>query len=79
MKTVLTLIFALVISATAMANVPNKKEVKVKTISFGVELKMDIKKSDVKENQVARLYMYKNARIKKALNFKTKANRAKMA
>lgn len=31
------------------------------------------------ENEVARLYKFKNSRIKKALAFKTKRNKAKMA
>ncbi|NKI32666.1 hypothetical protein [Croceivirga thetidis] len=78
MKAILTLIFGILISTSAMANTP-AKEVKVSTISYGVELNIDIKKSDVKETEVARLYMYKNARVKKALSFKTKANKAKMA
>lgn len=78
MKAILTLIFGIFISTSAMATIP-AKEVKVKTISYGVELNIDIKKADVKETEVARLYKYKNARVKKALSFKTKANRAKMA
>jgi hypothetical protein len=30
-------------------------------------------------NEVARLYKYKNSRVKKALSFTTKKNKAKMA
>lgn len=78
MKTILTLIFGILISTAAMANTP-AKEVKVETLTFGVELNIDIKKTDVKETEVARLYMYKNSRVKKALAFKTKASKAKMA
>ena len=78
MKIVLTLIFGILISTAAMANTP-AKAVKVETFSYGVELNIDIKKTDAKILEVARLYFYKNSRVKKALAFRTKANKSKMA
>ena len=56
-----------------------KKEVKVETKNFGVELNITIKKEDVKSTQITRVYMNKNYRVKKALNFTTKRNKSKIA
>lgn len=75
MKAVLTLIFIIFLGTAAMAQTP-AKEVKVETKIASVELNIKIKKT---EKQVARLYMFKNFRIKKALNFKTKRNNSKLA
>ncbi len=73
MKAIITLLFILSVGITAQAkdikNSLNKevtKEVKVK------ELKLE------KENNVARLYKYKNYRVIKALSFATKKNKAKL-
>jgi hypothetical protein len=41
--------------------------------------KKEIVTATVKETSVARLYRFKNSRIKKELNFKTKRNTAKLA
>jgi hypothetical protein len=78
MKAILTFVFFIFITTTAMANT-GAKQVKVETISYGVELRITIEESDVKQTQVARLYKRKNSRIKKALKFTTKRNKAKMA
>lgn len=78
MKAILTFIFFIFITTTAMANTANK-EVKVETISYSVELNITIEKADIEKTEVARLYKFKNSRIKKALKFTTKANKAKMA
>lgn len=78
MKTIVTLTFTLLLSFAAFGQ-SAKKEVKVTTITKGIVLNIDIKKSDVQSTEVARLYMYKNARVKKALNFSTRARKAKMA
>ncbi len=78
MKAVLTFVFFIFITTTAMAN-NSAKEVKVETLSYGVELHIKIEKAEVQKNEVARLYMFKNARVKKALKFTTKANKSKMA
>ena len=76
MKAILTFVFFIFISTTAMANT---KAVKVETIAKGVNLEITIATKKVQPTQVARLYKFKNARVKKALKFATKANRAKMA
>ena len=72
MKTLITLIFVLFIGVAAQAK-DTASEVKVKTVE------MSVVTSTTKENTVARVYMFKNSRIKKALSFKTKRNRAKLA
>ena len=71
MKTLLTIIFIFFISFAAQAQ-ENTAEVKVETA------KKEIVTETVKENSVARLYRFKNSRIKKELNFKTKRNTAKL-
>lgn len=76
MKAILTLTFVLFFGATAIAqNV--KTDTKVATIEMGVILSTEIKvekKTTVKENTVARVYKFKNTRVKKALVFETKTN-----
>ena len=76
MKAVLTFVFFIFITTTAMANT---KEVKVETVTKGVNLEITVAKNEVKNTEVARLYKFKNSRVKKALKFATKANKAKMA
>jgi len=78
MKAILTFVFFIFITTTAMANT-SAKQVKVETLSYGVELSITIEKVDVQKNEVARLYKFKNSRVKRALKFVTKANKAKMA
>ena len=78
MKAIVTLIFGLMISTAAMANTP-AKQMKVETKTMKVELNITIKKATVQKSEVARLYMYKNSRIKKELAFRTKAKRARIA
>ncbi len=79
MKTIATLIFVLFIGVSAQAQTATE-EVKVETIEMTIvtatvkeELKLETK------TEVARLYKFKNSRIKKALSFTTKRNKAKMA
>jgi len=72
MKTILTLIFVLTIGVTAQAQ-DAKVDVKVETVE------MSIVTSTTKKNTVARLYKFKNSRVKKALSFTTKRNKAKLA
>lgn len=76
MKAILTFVFFFFISTAAMANT---KEVKVDTITKEVNLEITIVTKEIKNTEVARLYKFKNARVKKALKFSTKANKAKMA
>ncbi|MDE3743246.1 hypothetical protein [Maribacter polysaccharolyticus] len=72
MKTILTLIFVLTIGVTAQAQ-DAKADIKVETIE------MTNITSSTNGNTVARLYKFKNSRVKKALSFTTKRNKAKMA
>ncbi len=77
MKAILTLTAIIFFSAVAVAQ--NPKEVKVETETVSVELSIVLQKESKLEKEVARLYMFKNSRIKKELSFKTKRNRAKLA
>ncbi|MBD0851054.1 hypothetical protein [Maribacter arenosus] len=72
MKTIFTLLFVLTIGVTAQAQ-DTKSDIKVETVE------MTIVTSTVNENSVARLYKFKNSKIKKALSFTTKRNKAKLA
>ncbi len=72
MKTLLTIIFIFFISFAAQAQ-ENTAEVKVETA------KKEIVTETAKENSVARLYRFKNSRIKKELSFKTSKNTAVLA
>jgi uncharacterized protein YgiM (DUF1202 family) len=72
MKTIVTLIFVLFIGVAVQAQDSNV-DTKVETIE------MSIVTSTTKENTVARLYKNKNSRVKKALSFTTKRNKAKLA
>ncbi len=75
MKAIVTIIFILFIGITAQAQ--NKTaEVKVETVKAEVVMVTEIAQED---NAVARLYRRPNSRVKKALNFTTKRNRAKLA
>ena len=75
MKTVVTIIFILFISFAAQAQ--NKTpEVKVETVKTEI---VTVTKITQEDNAVARLYRRPNSRVKKALNFTTKRNRAKLA
>ena len=73
MKTILTLIFVLTIGVTAQAQ-DAKVDVKVETVEMTI-----VTSTTTNENTVARLYKFKNSRVKKALSFTTKRNKAKLA
>ena len=82
MKTIATLIFILFIGATAQAQ--NATElVKVETIEMTIVTNTTSNENKEaaleKKTEVARLYKYKNSRVKKALSFTTKRNKSKMA
>jgi len=72
MKTIVTLIFVLFIGVTAQAQ-DSEVATKVET------MEMNIVTTTTKENTVVRLYKNKNSRVKKALSFTTKRNKAKLA
>ncbi|MEG3660043.1 hypothetical protein V5097_21700 [Arenibacter palladensis] len=78
MKTLLTLIFVLFIGVAAQANNVGQ-EVKVETVSMSIVTAPQNEVSVKNENKVARLYMFKNSRVKKELSFSTKLNKAKLA
>ncbi|WP_339709028.1 hypothetical protein [uncultured Kriegella sp.] len=74
MKTILTITFVLFISMAAQA-----QDAKIEANEVKVEM-ADTKEIKLDNNtEVARLYKFKNSRVKKALAFTTKRNKAKMA
>lgn len=77
MKTIITFLFILFIGVAAQAQ-NDTTEVKVETISMGIEIKTE-KISKEKESNVARLYMFKNSQVKKELSFTTKNDKPKLA
>ncbi|TXN35114.1 hypothetical protein FVB32_11010 [Flagellimonas hymeniacidonis] len=77
MKAILTII-AIIFFGTLATAQDFSKEVKVETTTVGVELNIEIQETQ-KETEVARLYMFKNSRVKKALSFRTKRNKSKLA
>ena len=56
-----------------------EQEAKVETVTIGIVTVVKNEVSVKNENKVARLYMFKNSRIKKELSFTTKLNKAKLA
>lgn len=79
MKTILTLMFVLFIGVAAQAQ-NSAAEVKVETVVMDIATATAKQEVAIKsENPVARLYMFKNARITKALSFSTQLNKAKLA
>ena len=95
MKAILTILFVLICGAAALANTNNNQLVlnpqienhdEIKFTEVGTNLVSGIvvatKYNEVEtatETEVARFYKFKNSRIKKALAFTTKRNKAKMA
>ncbi|TDS17016.1 hypothetical protein DFQ03_1506 [Maribacter caenipelagi] len=78
MKTIIATIFIIFISFTAQAQ-KTTNEVKVETVEMSIVTETT---NEVKANtttEIARLYKFKNSRIKRDLNFLTKANKPKMA
>ena len=78
MKTVATIIFIIFLGFTAQAQNATG-DVKVETISMSIVTETTAELNIEKATEVARLYKFKNALIKKELNFVTKANAPKMA
>ena len=80
MKAILTLSLVIIFGATALANTNDTHDIKVETIEMGIVLDTGADVTiDSKENEVVRVYKRKNARVKKAISFATKRNRAKLA
>ena len=79
MKISLTIIFVLFIGMAVQAQ-SRTAEVKIEAVSKGIVTATSKKEFPLKsKNMVARLYMFKNARVTKALSFTTKMNKAKLA
>lgn len=95
MKSIITLLFILFCGVTAFANTNDHSVASNPQIESYVQIQFsqmgdlldngivvatvynEVKTAN--ETEVARLYKFKNSRIKKALAFKTKRNKAKMA
>jgi len=78
MKTIITIIFITFLSFTAQAQ-NTTADVKVETIEMSIVTETTNEIKTESNTEVARLYKFKNSRIKRDLNFLTKANKPKMA
>ncbi len=85
MKSYLTLIALLIFGASALAQNKESHD-EIQPIEMGIVLDAGVvdsvsyqKMETTKENKIAQLYRHKNSRVKKALAFSTKNNRAKLA
>lgn len=78
MKTIITLIFVLFIGVVAQAQ-SSTMEVNVEAIEMGIATETTNKEVILETKvEVARLYKFKNSKIKKALSFTTKRDNAKL-
>lgn len=79
MKTLITLIFVLVIGAAAQAQNPIT-HVTVGTIATSTVIPATGQETMMKnENDVSVIYIFKNTKVRKALSFKTNNDKAKLA
>ena len=78
MKTIATIIFIIFLGFTAQAQ-NTSTDVKVETTATSIVAKTTYDLKIDKATEVARLYKFKNALIKKELNFLTKTDKPKMA
>lgn len=78
MKTIFTIIAVTFFGTMAFAQ-GISKEAKVDTLTMGVELKIELNQCIKKDRETARLYKFKNSKIKKELSFKTRKDVAKLA
>jgi hypothetical protein len=78
MKTIATIFFIFFIGTAAQAQ-NNTTEVKVETVEMTIVTETAYELNLETKTEVARLYKFKNARVKKELSFYTKRNAAKMA
>lgn len=78
MKTMLPLIATLCFGVLVNAKEPEFNTGSVHQIELTKEGRTKIKKRFPKKGNTARLYLFKNSRVKKALAFRTKANKAKL-
>ena len=77
MKNILTILFIVFISVVAQAQTESTS-VELETVEMTIVNEAEEVKLE-EEVKVARLYKFKNSRVKKALAFKTKRDKAKMA
>ena len=77
MKNILTILFIVFISVAAKAQTETTS-VELETVEMTMVNEVEEVKLE-EEVKVARLYKFKNSRVKKALAFKTKRDKAKMA
>lgn len=76
MKTLLTLALVFFLSTSGAAQDVQK----VENNKVSNERKCVVEKgSESNEQQISRVYLYKNSRVKKELKFKTKNNKSKLA
>ena len=86
MKAILTLVLVVFLGTTAMAKT-SQVHGKVDTVSFGIatSITIDFSTQELEtltlenKQEVARLYKFKNSRVKKALLFKTKRDKSQLA
>tara|TARA_R110002094_G_scaffold42497_1_gene54766 strand:+ start:160 stop:396 length:237 start_codon:yes stop_codon:yes gene_type:complete len=78
MKTIATIIFIIFLGITAQAQTTGN-EVKVETVEMTIATETTYELNLEAKTEVARLYKSKDSKIKKELNFITKANKPKMA
>ncbi|WP_086477196.1 hypothetical protein [Arenibacter amylolyticus] len=78
MKVIVSFLFVLFIGGSAHAQQGNKS-VALETASVEMQITNGQKTSKEANKEVARVYKFKNSRIKKELSFTTKRNRAKLA
>lgn len=79
MKAIVTLLFIVFIGIAAQAQ-NTTEEVKVQTIEMNIVTETAVEEVVIEKNaEVARLYRRANSRVKKALSFTTKRDRAKRA
>ena len=77
MKNILTILFIVFISVAAQAQTETTS-VELETVEMTIVNEVEEVKLE-EEVKVARLYKFKNSRVKTALAFKTKRDKAKMA
>lgn len=76
MKAILTLILMIGIGSGALAKTA---DLSLPISRFQMIPSVEIAPATVENNSVARLYRFKNSRVKKELSFYTKKNKAKLA
>lgn len=79
MKTMLTCFAVLCFGISLSAQEPKYPNILDYQVEVSKDTSKELKKRFPKKGSTARLYLFKNSRVKKALAFRTKANKAKLA